>query len=310
MSYTIDILLATYNGERFLREQIDSILSQDYKFWRLLIRDDGSHDATLSIINEYQVLYPTKIFLLDDDEDHLGVVRCFSKLMQSSESQYVALCDQDDVWLPEKLKDQIDIMLKKELELTALCPLLLHSDLQVIDQHKNVMADSFWNFQNYRPTLMNALNRLLIQNYVTGCTVLANRALIDISIPVPNEVVMHDWWLELVATCNGAVFHMNKPTVLYRQHEDNDTGAKKWGLQYILQMIAGGRDNMQKQLLKTYRQAQALLLLASLSDVNKETVAIYVKLYESGWMRKRIMILRNRFFKNGFVRNVAVFMSI
>lgn len=313
MSSSVDILLATYNGDRYLHEQIESILRQSYEDWRLLIRDDGSSDATLSIIRLYQKSHPEQIFLIEDEDGRVGVSQSFSRLVQSSESSYVAFCDQDDIWLPEKLSQQIELMLKKESEGSVIAehiPVLIHSDLRVIDQDKNVIAKSFWRYQKYAPESMCSVNSLLIQNHVTGCTVLVNRALIEIACPFPEKVVMHDWWLALIAICKGEIVAMDTTTVLYRQHPDNDTGAKQWGLSYVFKIIGTGRSGMNHQLIKTFVQAQALLDRLPGDDRHRELIERYVSLFGSSWLMRRLSLLRHGFFKFGFIRNIAVFLSI
>lgn len=220
----IDILLATYNGEKYLKEQIDSLLNQSYTDWKLLIRDDLSNDNTLSIISEYIKKYPNKIKRYES-EKRLRPCQSFNYLLQQSKSEYIMFCDQDDIWLPNK----IELSLKKIKELEEKknkgIPILVHTDLKVIDSNNKIIAESFWQLLGLNPE-QKSIKDLLGTNFVTGNTVIINRKLKDKIGNIPLNANMHDWWLALVATEFGIVSYLNKTTILYRQHDLNSVGAK------------------------------------------------------------------------------------
>ncbi|MCX6660415.1 MAG: glycosyltransferase [Candidatus Bathyarchaeota archaeon] len=155
----IDVLLATYNGEKYLREQIDSILSQTYKNWNLLVRDDGSSDNTIRIIESYRDLVPDRIVVLKDDLGNLGVIRNFSKLLGYSHSDYIMLSDQDDMWLPRK----IELTYKKMQDLVKKygddVPLLVYTDWKVVDVNLSVISNSGWRYFKVNPRSGKSLAR-------------------------------------------------------------------------------------------------------------------------------------------------------
>jgi glycosyltransferase involved in cell wall biosynthesis len=228
----VDILLSTYNGANYLEELLESLLSQTYEHWRLMIRDDGSNDNTLIIIHKYVLNYPGKIIYVNDGLSRMGAARSFGRLLELSTSNYIMFCDQDDVWLKNKIEMTLGAL--KELEEKhPNKPILIHTDLKVVDEKLKVISESFWEFQRLLPQ-KNQLENLIVQNNVTGCTVMINKRLKDLSVPLPQQIIMHDWWISLVASAFGEVSYINHATILYRQHSNNDTGAKRYSFYFFL----------------------------------------------------------------------------
>lgn len=231
---SVQILLATYNGERYLNELLQSLEGQTYPDWELLIRDDGSRDRTPEIVDLFQRKYPEKVRVIDSQTKHLGVIGSFSELMSVSTGDWVLLCDQDDVWIPTKIAEMLSVAEQKKLSSKDLH--LIHSDLFVVDENLNTLGESFFQYQNIDPKQTNIL-RLIVQNNVTGCAMMASRGLVKKSLPIPQESCMQDWWMALVAASFGEIHLIEKPLVLYRQHANNDTGAKKYSLMYVLRNL-------------------------------------------------------------------------
>jgi glycosyltransferase involved in cell wall biosynthesis len=222
----IDILLATYNGEKYLGEQIESILEQSNRDWQLLIRDDGSEDGTVSIIKDYAAKYSDRIKLVEDNAGRLGTKLNFERLLQCSNSEYVMFCDQDDVWLPKKIEITLNLMKSTEKEHPGK-PVLVHTDLRVVDSRLKTIAKSMWRYQRTSPETGADINKVMLQNVATGCTIMINRKAKSISLPIPEEAVMHDWWIVINVAKHGKIAHVPDQLVLYRQHPDNAVGAKK-----------------------------------------------------------------------------------
>ena len=234
----IDILLATYNGGRFVQRQIQSVLAQMDDRCRLLIRDDGSTDATLPLVRQFVAQHPDRIVLFDDGSSHLGVCGSFGRLLEHSDADYLVLCDQDDVWLPGRISRPLERIQRVERELGASTPVLAHTDLVVVDENLRPIAPSFWSYCNIDPHHGSVLNRLLVQNVVTGCATVVNRALARLACPMPHSAPMHDWWLALVASAFGRIEAVAEPTVLYRQHSANRLGATCYNWQYVCHRAA------------------------------------------------------------------------
>lgn len=228
MSYKPDIkiLLAAYNGQEYLAEQIDSILNQSIQNWQLLVRDDGSDDGTVRILEDYANRLPDKIRLITDNGSRLGANLNFGKLLEYADAEYVMFSDQDDVWLPNKIELTLNAMKAAE-KVYPDKPILIHTDLQVADSKLNIIADSLWVYQKLFPEAGNNLNRIMAQNVVTGCTVMINKKALVVSLPVPPEAIMYDWWLALNVCRHGKIIYVSIPSVLYRQHSGNQVGAQR-----------------------------------------------------------------------------------
>jgi len=219
----IDILLSAFNGEKYLSQQLDSILNQTYKEWKIIIRDDVSLDNTLNIINHYREKYPEKI-ILSSVKGKLGIVSSYSVLMKEADSDYIAFCDQDDIWLESKLEVFFSRM--KSLEgLYPNTPIIVHSDMTIVDKNLNTLADSFWQSMYLDPE-MKSYDFFLTSNNVTACAMMFNRHLRNSIGNIPKEAAMHDWWLGLYTSCFGVIDYIKQQTVLYRQHSNNIVGAK------------------------------------------------------------------------------------
>ena len=228
----IDILLATYNGAAYLAPQLDSLLAQTHANYRLLVSDDGSTDDTLAILHRYQSTFGDRMVLLPQGQPSGGVARNFERLMRASaeddRAPYIAFCDQDDVWLPEKNARLLAALRALEAQAGIAAPCLVHSDLTVVDQDLQVLSPSFAAYQRIPPAAITP-RTLLSVNQVTGCATMVNRSLLQMALPLPAEVVMHDWWLALVSG-SGARQFVSQPLMLYRQHGRNQIGARDRGL--------------------------------------------------------------------------------
>jgi glycosyltransferase involved in cell wall biosynthesis len=231
----IAILLPTWNGERFLRAQVDSLLSQDYPDFLIVCRDDGSRDSSPAIIADYAARFPQRFHIVPADGRNLGASGSFALLMDyvlthkaelGLESAWVMPSDQDDVWHADKLRRSMARMQALEAEYPGR-PLLVHGDLQVVDESLATIAPSFVRYQGLQP-LRNGFARLLVSNTVTGCTALCNEALLRRALPIPPAAVMHDWWLALVAGAFGQLSFIDEPLLLYRQHGANTIGAREY----------------------------------------------------------------------------------
>lgn len=308
----IDILMSVFNGSNFIREQIDSIIGQTSDNWQLIIRDDGSTDNTLEIISEYQERYPGKIEALWDQQAdknaNLGACQGFARILEKSTAKYVMFSDQDDVWLPFKIEKTLEKMQELEAIYQESTPLMMHTDLMVVDQDLNVISDSFWKLQHWAPKNRHKLNRLLIQNATTGCTVMINQALRRLATPIPSRAIMHDYWLSLVSAAFGKIAYVNEPTILYRQHGANDTGAKKYNISFIFKnavhnsFVKESLSKKQRQAAVFYQRYQEFL-----SERQKELLEDFLALGSKGFWRDRRIVVKNRFFPAGLGRNLGMF---
>lgn len=307
----IDILLTTYNGEKYIAEQLDSLINQDYRQWRLIVRDDGSADSTVSILECYRARYPDNVVIISDDEGNVGIVQSFSFLMVESSAEYVAFCDQDDIWQPEKLSKQLSVIEHAEKKYGINTPILIQSNLCVVNDRLEVLSDSFWTYQNLDPSLMNDLQVLLLHNYVTGCACFINKKLCDLASPLPDEIIMHDWWLGLVALTSGQIILMEERLVLYRQHESNQVGASRWGWSMLVKsMTLAYIENIRNGFHKKKRQGECLLEFGQINKKDKLLILQFINLFDRSWLTRRVMLIKSGFHMFGVLRNFLMFILI
>jgi glycosyltransferase involved in cell wall biosynthesis len=227
----IAILLATYNGEKYLAAQIESILSQDYTDWVLYISDDCSTDGTIEIIDIYCSKYPEKIFCINKVKRFGNPRDNFFYLLIKVNADVFFLSDQDDVWAIDKISTFIrvynDISTEEKQK-----PLLIHSNLEIVNADLKQISPSFFKYQNinYRK---NKINTLLVQNIVHGCAILINNELKsrlrleNLDEDNKKKIEMHDWYFALIAAEFGTIKYINKTLVKYRQHQYNNVGTRK-----------------------------------------------------------------------------------
>lgn len=232
----IDILLATYNGEDFLEQQLNSILTQGFTQWKIIAHDDGSTDKTVEILLDYQEKYPGKIVVVSDGVIFGSAKLNFEHLLKLSSADYVMFCDQDDIWLPQKV-EKTYLLMKKTERLHPKSSCVVHSDLQVVNSELEVIHSSMFRYQCL-PTNFYEAQQILVQNNVTGCTMMVNRAAILTSLPISKEAIMHDWWITArVLLSQGAVAFLDEPTILYRQHNRNTVGSVKVSIFHYLKQL-------------------------------------------------------------------------
>lgn len=299
----IDILMATYNGEKFIKEQIDSIISQSYSDWRLIISDDCSQDGTVDIIKIFQKKYPEKILIFENDEPSGSAQSNFFNAIKYATSDYVMFSDQDDVWFPDKIENTYNKMMEKEKECGQNVPVLVHTDLKVVDRTLNTINDSLFEMMNMDSNRC-AFNNLLVQNIVTGCTIMGNRALFNYLKKIPKNAVMHDMWIALIASAFGEIGFVDKSTMLYRQHGNNSVGAKNTkSLSYILYKIFHSKE-IHNSLLKQYKQAEEFKEIYSdkLSELQLDMLKSYSSFERKTFMEKYKELKKYNMFKNSKIQ--------
>lgn len=301
----IAILLATYMGEKYIGEQIDSIINQSYKDWKIFVHDDGSRDNTLGVVQAYQEKYPDKIEILDGSST--GCARNnFLYIMSRVEAPYYMCCDQDDVWLPEKIEKTFGKMQELEQDIQKeKVPCLVFTDLKVVDGELNVIAERMSEYQNlaYKNT---SVGRMLMQNVITGCTMMMNRRLRDLTIQYHNveNIIMHDWWSGIIAAYFGKVGFVDESTILYRQHGNNSVGAlDSRSFSFIIKKIKDFNGN-KTSIENTQKQAQEFVNTFGLERESIPAKLAYAK--ELPKLKRLKMYKENDLRKNGVARNIGL----
>ena len=250
----IEILLATFNGEKYLSELLTSIAKQSYNNWILRVADDCSTDNTLNILRRFKERFPERVNITIN-QFRLGAAENFLALMKNSKMDLVAFCDQDDVWMPNKLQKLYIELERKRHELSdPALPILVYSDAIVVDSNLNTLEKSLISFHGNDNMYSHTYDRLKYRNSITGCTVLANLNAINASVlcadnmysETKKRITMHDHWIGLIVSKNnGVILKIKDPLVLYRQHDNNVVGAVKSRLS--LKLVTRKFRNIQKK---------------------------------------------------------------
>ncbi len=302
---TVTILLAAYNGENYIQEMVDSILAQTFLDWHLVLSDDGSTDATASLLEDYAQRHSDKITHYRSGMKFGCAEKHFMHLLSVfHETPYIMFCDQDDIWHADKIEKTLGKM--QQIEDPAL-PALVHTDLRVVDRNLNVLNPSFCDMSNIDGSKM-ALNQLLIQNVVTGCTMMINHNLAALACcQIPEKgMMMHDWWLAILAAAFGKTGFLKEATIDYRQHGNNSVGAKNIrSVSYLWKRFCAHdfRDSMANI------AGQAELFLSCfrqhLSKADAAMIKDFASICKISWFKRNCIFLKYRIYKHGFTRIVA-----
>ena len=301
----ISILLSTYNVEKYLKAQLDSLFSQSYKNFKLIVRDDGSTDGTKEILNSYDIE-------LVSSSENFGVKKSFETLLkyacENSDAKYFMFCDQDDVWNNDKIEKTLKKMQELENFYGNKIPILVHTDLEVVNESLEMLSHSMWKSQYINPNA-NTLNKLLMQNTITGCTTMINRTLAMQSLSISPKAIMHDWWLGLIVGAFGKIGFIEESTIKYRQHSSNDTGAKNYNYKFIIDKLKKFGDinidkniYQAKEFLKEYKD--------QLDEKSKIMLVDFSTIKEKSYLKRVSIILKYRLLKYGLIRNIGLLLKI
>lgn len=307
---SVAILMATYNGEKFIKEQIDSILNQTYRNIELYIRDDNSTDNTINIVNEYVNRYPGKIVLVNDGRTAKSASINFLFLLEYvcniNKHELFMFSDQDDYWLKDKIKITVEEYNRIENKNQ---PILLHTDLHVVDSNLNIIENSFMKYSNLK-SKYNKFNNYLVQNNVTGCTMLINKELAKLIKYDTKKIYMHDWYFALLASAFGQVKFINVPTIKYRQHGNNVIGARKSGVTFKNVFKKFKNNNTKRELNRLIEQAKEFQKIygKSLNDINSEYLEQFIDMPSKNKFGKIRIIIKHKFYRQAFSKIVEEFM--
>lgn len=283
----ISVAVATYNGSKFLYEQLLSIINQTFVPNEIIIVDDCSKDNTVQIIENIKKDYPfIKLFT---NEINKGPVETFEIAISKCSGNYIALCDQDDIWELNKLELSIGELKKIEEENV---PSAVFTDLQLIDEKGNIIGETFWESQKLNPVKMD-FYRTLFLNSLTGCTVVFNKSMKDELVNIPKEVEMHDYWIALIALGLGRSKPLSFSTVKYRSHENSVTvkdsiSNLKRIKKFISILFSSDRNYMQSN----FKQADLFLDIYGdkLSKEKRKQLVNFIKLGNKNSISRNIYI--------------------
>ena len=297
----VDVVMATYNGTPYIGEQLDSILNQTYKDIRIYIRDDGSNDGTLDIIKGYQDRYPEKVFLIVDSVKCGSSRSNFMQAVKSTTAEYVMFSDQDDYWLPDKILHTLEKMTEIERRIGTDKPILVFGSYKPVDENLKEKKDNPNNRQEAAYKLK--FSNLLVQNYVQGCLMMVNRALVNCMGDYYNAILMHDWWAALIAAGGGTIEHIDEIMMLYRQHGDNVVGCVDVkSYKYRLGKLFNPKTKISNKAVLEQAKLLRRRCLNVISADNRKRLDDFIGLYEKGKMGSVQSLIKGGYLKSDIVR--------
>ena len=291
MGSSVHILLSTYNGERYLAEQLESILDQSHEDFILTIRDDGSTDRTPALLSRFAGRDSRIRFVVQDNQ---GVVASYYWLLKNADPgcSHFSFADQDDVWLPDKLERALAVLSSYDDSV----PLLYCAGLEYVSSDLKHLG--FSPKTGKAPCLGNAL----VQNIATGCTIVMNKAARELLLKHvwPSQIVMHDWWSYLVVSAFGKVVRDDFVAIKYRQHEGNQVGVSVSFLSNCRRRIKNFRDRGRKGFHKTCTLQAAIFMKnydEELVGESREVVQRFIDSKRSLLHRVRYLFHKKRAFR-------------
>ena len=305
MSSAVTILLSIYGEAPFLEDFLKSLERQSCRDFRLLCRfdDPADHARSREILRKYGFVG------ILAEESHCGVVETYNRLLKAAAgAPYVMFADQDDIWHPDKIETALARMRRAEREFSSAVPILCHSDLRVVAEDLREISPSFMKYQTL-DSRRRRFRELLIQNNVTGCTVIINRALAE-RVNFPAEAICHDWYLALIASAFGKIVFEDRATIDYRQHAGNCYGAVP-----RKNLFSGvfARRKLRERLLLTQRQAGAFLeqFGAELPSGTRELLAAWSALPEErSYCRRLFTVWKYHLVKNDLLRTLGLWWAV
>lgn len=306
MRERVHIVLATYNGERFLREQMDSVLGQTYENITVEVCDDGSTDGTAAIVREYEA--QDERVKLHLNPHNLGYVKNFLEGVKRCTAPYVMLCDQDDIWQKDKVEKTLQAVQQAEKK-RAGKPVLVFTDAVNFDSQTGEELGFFHETSHLDVKKVDTAH-LFMENKCIGCTMMMNRAILPYLEELPEEIRVHDWWLALICSHFGTIEYVPQATLRYRQHEENQIGGSSY-TGYLKKRLTHIREQ-RRTLVQTYRQAAAFLrIFGEQMDRQQRVVAEnFAGMEQTGFFGRRYRILRYGYKKSGLFRNIGLFLLV
>ena len=297
---TVQIVMAVYNGERYLAEQIESLRAQTFTDWELLVSDDCSTDASLSIIKRYREA-DNRIKLVQNDQHYGRAKQHFMALFGLADATYVMACDQDDVWDADKIEITLKEMRAHE---AGEKPVLVCTDLRVVDDKMNLISPSFLTYSGMDSSKRD-LGYFLASCLVTGCTMMVNHYLLELLQEKANtdQIIMHDWWASLLASTFGEIVYIDRAAISYRQHGDNSVGATRFSILDSLKQIDLKRRTERAAIVQAgefYR-----VFGASIPSAERAQIAAFLSIEQANPFLRIILMTRAGIWRRGFLRNAG-----
>lgn len=297
----VHIILSTYNGESYVEAQIESILNGTYQDIHIEVSDDGSTDRTVDLIKKMITKYPDKLSL-HVNEKNMGYTKNFLYAVTRAEGEYIMFCDQDDIWMEDKVETSLNALQNSEEQGK---PTMIFTDAWLYDNDTKETMGLFQKNSHYNSEKVD-IAHLLIENKCIGCTIMMNQYVKDYLQQIPDEIRVHDWWIALICSAFGSITYVDKPTLYYRQHSANMIGGTSYG-GYMKNRLSRLKEQRQT-LVQCYEQGEAFLRLfdKQLNDKQKKTIEAFSTMKNIGFFRRKVRLFHYHFWKSGVTRNIGV----
>jgi glycosyltransferase involved in cell wall biosynthesis len=304
---TCDVILAVFNGQTYLPEMLDSLLSQTTRDFNVLVRDDGSRDKSLEILESYKARFHGRLSVITGEPSGSATAN-FGILMRETKADYALLADQDDVWKPEKVELTLRSLKEAEAKYGRSTPIYFATDIAVVNKDLELISASYWKWKRLRPSMMSNLSQSLICVPIQGMASGLNRALLDLANPVAEKAISHDWWAQLIAAAMGKVICDPTVTALYRVHGGNASIPKKVS---VISYAKLGLDAsfLRRGLGRRIEQANALAdaLAGRMPPDKLKIIRRFTKLQSQGYLQRRWTLVSGNYLYHDLVRSAATF---
>ena len=295
----VDIAVPAYNCGPWFDGFMASLLAQDFTGWRAVVRDDGSSDDTARRLESWREKLGDRMTVLPGGRN-LGLIASYNAVLQATSSPWVMSADPDDVWLPGKIWRSVQAIRRAEEEFGAEVPVAVCTDAAVVDGDRRPIAPSFWRWSRMNPALMSDVNRVAMESVALGSTMMMNRALLEVALPIEAGAAYQDWWLALVAAAFGHLLTIPEPTILYRRHAINATsdpyGSTVMGaVRRTLHTPAAPRERLRKVVAEAARQAGSFVARYGTRLKRPDIAALeaLAQLPSLGSVERRLAVLRH-----------------
>ena len=305
--------MCTYNGERYIQEQLQSIEQNLAQDWKIIVSDDQSTDNTVKILKDFEKKKPGKM-IININKAKKGAIHNFLSSIytigvEMNDNDFIMLCDQDDVWNADKISKTMHDMREQIVLYGNTIPLLVCTDVSVVDSKMNIIHESFRKMNHYNISHLDFAH-LLMENKVQGCTIMINKGMALMLDKLPYSAMMHDGWLSFIAAAFGRIKYIDQPTMKYRQHTANVQGsiAFREDIKNKLSNLGGQRQIV----MNTAAQVREFIEIYGdrLSDTIKREAEAFATLPQQNFVMRRYNIIKYHMWKSGLLRNVGLMILI
>jgi glycosyltransferase involved in cell wall biosynthesis len=305
--------MCTYNGERYIQEQLQSIEQNLAQDWKIIVSDDQSTDNTVKILKDFEKKKPGKM-IININKAKKGAIHNFLSSIytigvEMNDNDFIMLCDQDDVWNADKISKTMHDMREQIVLYGNTIPLLVCTDVSVVDSKMNIIHESFRKMNHYNISHLDFAH-LLMENKVQGCTIMINKGMALMLDKLPYSAMMHDGWLAFIAAAFGRIKYIDQPTMKYRQHTANVQGsiAFREDIKNKLSNLGGQRQIV----MNTAAQVREFIEIYGdrLSDTIKREAEAFATLPQQNFVMRRYNIIKYHMWKSGLLRNVGLMILI